>query len=65
MAIAENIGYDATGKSCAVVIKKSETLKASIRIVNEHLSHDLFDELLTKKFDLQGQELETKKEISK
>lgn len=63
MAIAENIGYDAAGKNCSVIIKKSEQIKDGYKKIKEHLSHDLFDELIDRKQDLQGQELETKKEI--
>lgn len=63
MAIAENIGYDGAGKACSVVVKKQEFIKATHKIIKEHLRHDLFDELFEKKQNLQGQELETKKEI--
>lgn len=63
MAIAENIGYDAAGKNSAVIIKKSEVIEGSNKIINEHISHDLFDEKIIKKQDLQGEELETKKSI--
>lgn len=63
MAIAENIGYDAAGKSSAILIKKKEFVEGSFNIIQEHLRHDLFDEKITRKRDLQGEELETRKEV--
>ena len=49
MAIAENIGYDAAGKNSAITIKKSKIIEGNIKIINEHISHDLFDEKIVKK----------------
>ncbi len=63
MAIAENIGYDAAGKSCAVIVTKKEIIDGGYKFIREHLRHDLFDECITRKRDLQGEELETRKEI--
>lgn len=63
MAIAENIGYDAAGKACSVIVKKEEFNKGTYKTIKEHLRHDLFDEKIEKKLDLQGVELETKKEV--
>lgn len=65
MAIAENIGYDATGKRSAKLINKEENEEGGYRYITEHLSHDLFDEKITRKYDLHDDkdELSTKKEI--
>ena len=52
MAIAENIGYDATGKRSAKVISKDEKVEDGYRYIIEHLSHDLFDEKITRKYEL-------------
>lgn len=63
MAMAQNIGYDAAGKNCSVIVKRNEIIEGAYKIITEHLSHDLFDESITRKLDLQGQELEMKKEL--
>lgn len=65
MAIADNIGYDATGKSCAKLISKNEIIEGNYKNIVEHLSHNLYDELITKKYDLHDdkEELATKKEV--
>lgn len=65
MAIAENIGYDAVGKSSAKVLSKNEIIEGNYKLVTEELSHDLYDEKITKKYDLHDdkEELSTKKEI--
>lgn len=65
MAIADNIGYDATGKNSAKLIDKEEIIKGNYKTVIEHLSHDLFDERISKKYDIHNdkEELSTKKEI--
>lgn len=65
MAIAENIGYDATGKSCAKLISKNEVIEGSYKSVIEHMSHDLFDEQITRKYEVHNEkeELSTRKEI--
>lgn len=65
MAIAENIGYDATGKTSAKLLNKNEVIEGNYKLVTEELSHDLYDEKITKKYDLHDdkEELSTKKEI--
>ena len=65
MAIAENIGYDATGKTSAKLLSKNEVIEGNYKLVTEELSHDLYDEKITKKYDLHDdkEELSTKKEI--
>jgi type I restriction enzyme M protein len=65
MAIAENIGYDATGKSCAKLISKEELINGNYKTITEHLSHDLFDEKVSKNYDIHDdkKELATRKEI--
>lgn len=65
MAIADNIGYDATGKSCSKVLSKNEIIEGNYKTVIEELSHDLYDERISKKFDIHDdkEELATKKEV--
>ncbi|MFT4757831.1 MAG: hypothetical protein ACI91R_002491, partial [Vicingaceae bacterium] len=63
MAIAENIGYDATGKSSATTVSKDEITEGNYTKIIKHLSHDLFDERITKTFDVQEEEISAKKEI--
>lgn len=65
MAIADNIGYDATGKSCAKVLSKNEIIEGNYKTVIEELSHDLYDERISKKYDIHDdkEELATKKEV--
>jgi len=65
MAIAENIGYDASGKNSAKLINKEEIIEGNYKKVIEHLSHDLYDEEVTKKYDKNNEkeELSTKKII--
>lgn len=63
MAIAENIGYDATGKSSATVVSKNEIIEGNYTKVITHLSHDLYDERITKMVDVQEEEISAKKEI--
>ncbi|WP_412476412.1 restriction endonuclease subunit M [Flavobacterium sp. TBRC 19031] len=65
MAIAENIGYDAVGKTSAKLLSKNEIIEGNYKLVTEELSHDLYDEKITKKYDLHDdkEELSTKKEI--
>jgi type I restriction enzyme M protein len=65
MAIAENIGYDATGKTSSKLLSKYELIEGNYKLVTEELSHDLYDEKITKKYDLHDdkEELSTKKEI--
>ena len=65
MAIADNIGYDATGKNCAKLISKEELIKGNLKTIIEHLSHDLFDEKVSKDYDIHDdkKELATRKEI--
>ena len=65
MAIADNIGYDAAGKSCSKVLSKNEIIEGNYKIVIEELSHDLYDERISKKFDIHDdkEELATKKEV--
>lgn len=65
MAIADNIGYDATGKTSAKLVSKNEVIEGNYKWVTEELSHDLYDERITKKYDLHNdkEELSTKKEI--
>ena len=63
MAIAENIGYDAVGKSSATVVSKNEIIEGNYTKIITQLSHDLFDERITKTFDVQEEEISAKKEI--
>jgi type I restriction enzyme M protein len=65
MAIAENIGYDATGKSSAKLVSKNELIDGNYKYIIEQLSHDLYDERVRKKYDLHDdkEELATKKEV--
>lgn len=65
MAIAENIGYDAVGKSSSKLIKKEEVIQGNYKTITEHLSHDLFDERISKRYDIHDdkEELSTRKEI--
>lgn len=63
MAIAENIGYDATGKSTANVVSKNEVVDGNYKTITTQLRHDLFDERITQTFDIQGEEVSAKKEI--
>ena len=65
MAIADNIGYDATGKTSAKLVSKNEVIEGNYKWVTEELSHDLYDERITKKYDIHNdkEELSTKKEI--
>ncbi|MCD8435626.1 N-6 DNA methylase [Tenacibaculum dicentrarchi] len=65
MAIAENIGYDATGKSSAITVSKKEIIEGNYTKIIKHLSHDLFDEHITKTYDVQNEEVSAKKEILK
>lgn len=52
MAIADNIGYDATGKRSSKVVSKNEVIKGGYKEIIEHLSHDLFDEKITRRYEL-------------
>ncbi len=63
MAIAENIGYDATGKSSSILINKEQIIDGNYKTIIEHLSHDLFDEKHIKKYDIQGDEIGAKKVV--
>lgn len=65
MAIAENIGYDATGKSSAKLVSKEEVVNGGLRKLIEHMSHDFFDERITRTYSIHNEndELSTKKEI--
>lgn len=65
MAIADNIGYDAAGKNSAKVVSKQELINGGYRKLIEHLSHDLFDERITRTYSIHNEkdELSTKKEI--
>ncbi|SOS48903.1 N-6 DNA methylase [Tenacibaculum dicentrarchi] len=65
MAIAENIGYDATGKSSATLVSKNEITEANYTKTVTELSHDLFNECITKVFNIQNEEVSAKKEILK
>lgn len=65
MAVAENIGYDATGKNSAKLISKNEVIEGNYRKIIEHISHDLYDEEITKKYSLhdEREEISTKKTV--
>lgn len=65
MAIAENIGYDAAGKSSTLIKNKKEEVKETIKTISELHSHDLYDERIIKTYDIHNEkeELATKKEI--
>lgn len=63
MAIADNIGYDATGKPSTITIDKKELTAGNNTKTVEHLNHDLYDELVSKTYDIQGEEIAVKKEI--
>lgn len=65
MAIAENIGYDAVGKNTSKLISRNEEIEGNFKTITEYLSHDLFDERVSKKYDVHNEkeELSTKKEI--
>lgn len=65
MAIADNIGYDAVGKNTSKIIDKKEIIEGNFLKVIEHLSHDLFDEQITRTYNVHNEkdELSTKKEI--
>lgn len=65
MAIADNIGYDATGKSSAKLVSKEDIVEGNYRTIIEHFSHDLFDERITRTYSIHNEkdELTTKKEI--
>ena len=63
MAIAENIGYEATGKPSAKLINRSEAIENNATVITEHYSHDLFDEVIRKTYNFQGEETSVKKEI--
>lgn len=65
MAIADNIGYDATGKRSAKLVSKEEIIQGGYKDIVEHLSHDLFDEIVTLRYDIHDEkdEISTKKNI--
>lgn len=65
MAIAENIGYDAAGKSSTLIKEKKKEVKESIKTITEIHSHDLYDERIVKIYDIHNEkeELATRKEI--
>lgn len=65
MAIAENIGYDATGKNSAKLINKKEIIEDNYRRIVEHLSHDLYDEQITRTYSVHNdkEEISTKKTV--
>lgn len=65
MAIADNIGYDATGKRSAKLVSKEEIIQGGYKDIIEHLSHDLFDEIVTLRYDIHDEkdEISTKKNI--
>ncbi|MFA7686551.1 MAG: N-6 DNA methylase [Moheibacter sp.] len=65
MAIAENIGYDAAGKNSAKLVSKKEIIEGNHKKTIEYLSHDLYDEEITKTYDKNNekQELSTKKVV--
>lgn len=65
MAIADNIGYDATGKRSAKLVSKEEIIQGGYKDIVEHLSHDLFDEIVTRRYDIHDEkdEISTKKTI--
>lgn len=63
MAIAENIGYDATGKRSAKLISSTEEVENGFKEITEHLSHDLYDEEIMRRYDINDDknEISTKK----
>jgi len=65
MAIADNIGYDATGKNSSKLLSKNEIIEGNYKTVIEEVSHDLYDERISKKYDIHDdkEELATKKEV--
>lgn len=65
MAIAENIGYDATGKNSAKLIDKKEIIEGNYKKIIEHLSHDLYDEQIMKTYSKHDdkEEISTKKTV--
>ncbi len=63
MAIAENIGYDATGKSTNEVIEKTEDTKANKKITSQILRNDLYDEQVITTTNLQDELVKTEKQV--
>ena len=51
MPIAENIGYDATGKDDSRLLSTQEWDKAGKKYKEEHREHDLFETKVIKRLD--------------
>lgn len=63
MAIADNIGYDATGNSTSITTSKQEMIDGNYKKVVEYLSNDLYDEKVINTRNLQDELVKTEKEI--
>jgi type I restriction enzyme M protein len=63
MAIADNIGYDATGKSTSATISKQEVIEGNYKKVVEELSNDLYSEKVITTKNLQDELVKTEKEV--
>ena len=63
MAIAENIGYDATGKESSRLISKQELIEGKHQIIVEKRNHDLYSEEIIKTLDMQGNDVKTEKTV--
>jgi type I restriction enzyme M protein len=63
MAIAENIGYDATGKDSSQILSKQELIEGNHQKIIEKRKHDLYAEEVIRTLDLQGNDVKTEKEV--
>ncbi len=63
MAIADNIGYDATGKSTSTTMSKQEVIEGNYKKVVEELSNDLYSEKVITTKNLQDELVKTEKEV--
>lgn len=63
MAIAENIGYDATGKESSKLISKQELIEGKHQVIVEKRNHDLYSEEIIKTLDMQGNDVKTEKTV--
>ncbi len=63
MAIADNIGYDAVGKSTSTNISKQEIIEGNYKKVIEQLSNDLYSEKVITTKNLQDELVKTEKEV--
>ncbi|MCB0692405.1 MAG: SAM-dependent DNA methyltransferase [Saprospiraceae bacterium] len=63
MAIADNIGYDATGKSTSITISKQEVTEDNHKKIIEYLANDLYSEKVITTKNLQDELVKTEKEV--